>query len=43
MMQKHSSVLPFCLLIQDPDAFAFAWQKMGTSKVVLSYDTTITQ
>ena len=32
MMQKHSSVLPFCLLIQDPDAFAFAWQKTGTSE-----------
>ena len=32
MMQKHSSALPFCLLIQNPDAFAFAGQKTGTSE-----------
>ena len=32
MMQKHSSALPFCFLIQDPDTFDFAWQKMGTSE-----------
>ena len=32
MMQKHSSALPFCFFIQDPDTFAFAWQKTGTSE-----------
>ena len=32
MMPKHYSASPFCFLIQDPDTFAFAWQKTGTSE-----------
>ena len=32
MMPKHYSASPFYFLIQDPDTFAFAWQKTGTSE-----------